>query len=429
MRFPPPEVWASFPRTDPAHPVRSGSGLVVVNIIFMVLITVVVALRLFARGYLKRRFGYDDYCIALALFFALSLGLNSIIANVHYGWDRHVWDLSFNLFQPASICAFMGKVLFTFAATFTRLSLIFFYYRLIQDTNIRWFRVLPDLSIILNIVICIVFVLLSIFLCSPVESYWVFPIMANSKCLNEGTATLISGLINCAADLECTLLPIPIIMRLQLPLKQRLGVMVLLCLGIIVTAAGTVRTYFVWLSLIDSWDETWYAYQLWISACVEIDLAVLCACAPSLKPLFSQATRRLSDSITSFLSRNSSLLSLPLPFHFSPKTTRSSPMTSAHRDGFHIPVPAGMKRSPPRRRTPSASLLQSSVSWFHNPTWAAVDDHVRMDRSEGRDDIELVAYDDVKSGSCKDLEGTNVHVRESVGSSTEERRWDGNAPV
>lgn len=64
-------------------------------------------------------------------------------------------------------------------------------------------------------------------------------------------------------------------MRLQLPLKQRLGVMVLLCLGIIVTAAGTVRTYFVWLSLIDSWDETWYAYQLWISACVEIDLAVV----------------------------------------------------------------------------------------------------------------------------------------------------------
>jgi len=67
MRFPPPEVWATYPRTDPAHPVRSGSALVVVNIIFMVLITVVVALRLFARVYLKRRLGYDDYCIALAL--------------------------------------------------------------------------------------------------------------------------------------------------------------------------------------------------------------------------------------------------------------------------------------------------------------------------------------------------------------------------
>lgn len=52
-----------------------------------------------------------------------------------------------------------------------------------------------------------------------------------------------------------------------------------------------------------------------------------------------------------------------------------------------------------------------------------------MNPSEGRDDIELVAHDDVKSGSSKDSEGTNVHIRESVGSSTEERRWDGNAPV
>ena len=95
--------------------------------------------------------------------------------------------------------------------------------------------------------------------------------------MNEGTTTLIAGLINCAADLECTLLPIPIVMRLQLPLRQRLGVMVLLCVGIIATAAGTVRTYFVWLSLIGSWDETWYSYQLWISACVEIDLAVVSA--------------------------------------------------------------------------------------------------------------------------------------------------------
>jgi len=104
-------------------------------------------------------------------------------------------------------------------------------------------------------------------------------------------------------------------------------------------------------------------------------------------------------------------------------------MTSAQREGFHIPIPTGMKRSSPRRRTPSASLLQSSVSWFHNPTWAAEDDRAKTNRSEGRDDIELVAHDDVKSGSSKYSEGTNVHVRESVVSSTEERHWDGDAPV
>lgn len=88
-----------------------------------------------------------------------------------------------------------------------------------------------------------------------------------------------------------------------------------------------------------------------------------------------------------------------------------------------------MKRPPPRRRTPSASLLQSSVSWFRYPSWEAEDDRMMMNGNERRDNIELVAHDDVKSGSCKDSDGTNVHVRESVGSSTEERHWDSNASV
>ena len=83
------------------------------------------------------------------------------------------------------------------------------------------------------------------------------------------------GIINSVSDLLTTVLPIPIVMRLQMPLKQRIGVCVLLCIGFIVTIAGSIRTYFTWKSLIASWDETWYAYPLWIAAAVEIDLGLV----------------------------------------------------------------------------------------------------------------------------------------------------------
>jgi len=83
------------------------------------------------------------------------------------------------------------------------------------------------------------------------------------------------GIINCFSDLLTTVLPIPIIMRLQMPMRQRIGVCILLCLGFIVTIAGVIRTYFIWKSLIATWDETWFAYPLWIAAAVEIDLAVV----------------------------------------------------------------------------------------------------------------------------------------------------------
>lgn len=44
------------------------------------------------------------------------------------------------------------------------------------------------------------------------------------------------------------------------------------------------RTYFIWKSLVLSYDETWFAYPLWIAAAVEVDLAVICACAPAIRP-------------------------------------------------------------------------------------------------------------------------------------------------
>jgi hypothetical protein len=108
-----------------------------------------------------------------------------------------------------------------------------------------------------------------------VQAYWQFPNVIDGKCLDEGMITLTCGIISCVADLLCTILPIPVVLRLRMPLKQRIGVCVLLSAGIIVTIAGIIRTYFIWKSLIATYDETWFTYPLWICAAIEIDIAVV----------------------------------------------------------------------------------------------------------------------------------------------------------
>ena len=35
------------------------------------------------------------------------------------------------------------------------------------------------------------------------------------------------------------------------------------------------RTYYIWYSLFETMDTTWYAYPLWIAAAVEVQLAVV----------------------------------------------------------------------------------------------------------------------------------------------------------
>lgn len=69
-------------------------------------------------------------------------------------------------------------------------------------------------------------------------------------------------------------------------------------MGIIVTVAGIVRTWYIYKSLVTTYDNTWYAYPLWIAAAVEIDLGVICASAPVLKPLLSKIPFSLSGTFS-----------------------------------------------------------------------------------------------------------------------------------
>ncbi|KAF4550271.1 Hypothetical protein D9617_18g034620 [Elsinoe fawcettii] len=380
MRIPPLEVLATFPQGDFDNPRTMGPALLIVNVIFMALTTVAVASRVWFRATMKRQFGKDDAFIVIALFFAVGLGVNSIIANQLYGWDRHIWDLPFSLYPPSLITAMAGKILFTLAATFTRISLIFFYYRLIHDAHLKWFRWVLHASIVWTIAVGVVFIFLSIFICVPIQAYWTWPPIADQQCLDEGVVTLAAGIINSVTDLFITLLPVPLIMRLKLPVKQRLGVLVLLCLGIVVTAAGVVRTYYIYKSLIASWDITWYAFYLWIAACVEIDLAVLCACAPALKPLFSCLASRMSSSLSSLASRRTSSPSSDGTYGISKEN-----LAHAADAGWRPPKPMRQKKG----------LLDTKLSTFE--TWLERPDHAdeQVD-ARGRRNDEIMVEEEIE---------------------------------
>jgi hypothetical protein len=72
----------------------------------------------------------------------------------------------------------------------------------------------------------------------PIQGYWTPGL---GICLDEGKTTLANGVVNTVADLLTTSLPIPMIWGLRMPIGQKIGVMILLGLGFIVTIAGVVR--------------------------------------------------------------------------------------------------------------------------------------------------------------------------------------------
>ncbi|KAF2402732.1 hypothetical protein EJ06DRAFT_472675 [Trichodelitschia bisporula] len=274
MREVPLEVFLSFPPPNYDNPVTRGDALTITHGVFMGIVISVVGVRLYTRLAINRRLGWDDIWIIPATIFTVALAALVILSHTKYNWNKHIYDVPPSQIPQLGKTAMAAKTLFTLAAVFTRQSLLSFYYRLIGETSLKHFRNVLHAATVFNVVTGIVFVALCLFPCRPISAYWDFP--AHGHCLDDGKTTLGAGIVNCICDLLTTTLPIPIIMQLRMPLKHRLGVAFLLSLGFIVTIAGIVRSFYVWKSMMASYDETWYSYPLWIAGVVEIDLAVVC---------------------------------------------------------------------------------------------------------------------------------------------------------
>lgn len=165
MRPVPLSVFLHWPTPNYVNPITRGDALLVINIIFIILVTLSVAIRLYARMKIRSQAGIDDIMIVLAYVFTIGMTAVVLLANRNYGWNRHMWDVEVGMIEHANIIAFVAKLMFTFASCFTRMSLIFLYYRLVKDTQLRWYRITLHISLAFNIAILISFTLIATFIC------------------------------------------------------------------------------------------------------------------------------------------------------------------------------------------------------------------------------------------------------------------------
>ncbi|KAL1641504.1 hypothetical protein SLS58_006009 [Diplodia intermedia] len=286
----PLSILFTWPQPNYVDPVTRGPALIIINAVFISLCTLLLFLRLYTRIFIKRWFGSDDVFIILAYMSTVGMTITVIVANKQYYWDRHMWDVPMTAFTGVLKVAFSAKLIFVYAATFTRQSLLCFYYRLVADTGIRWFGWVLHLTVFLNVAGIIAFTCLGIWQCNPISAYWTLSTPAGAYCIDEGKTILGVGIVNCVLDLVVTILPIPLVRKLQMPVQQRIGVMALLSLGLVVVVAGVARTYYIWKGLIESYDETWYTFPLWIAAAVEVNLGIRC-----IAPAFSNFGSRISS--------------------------------------------------------------------------------------------------------------------------------------
>lgn len=123
--------------------------------------------------------------------------------------------------------------------------------------------------------------------CSPISDYWNV-LNPQGSCIDELAPLIASCAYNLALDMWIYMLPMPTLWKVELPLRQRLSLVAIFAMGSLVVIGGVFRIYWVWYVIDATYDITWNGFTLWMWTAVEINLGIICASLPTLKPLASR---------------------------------------------------------------------------------------------------------------------------------------------
>lgn len=252
--------------------------------------TVIVLSRLVARiGFLRKWF-LDDSLIVAAYLFGTAVCVIYGVASqrpdvlhadelaLQASMDENSWAV-----HPYILRTYLGLLFYQVSLCLTKISILTFYLRLFSSS--RPYRRTVWITIGFVIAFGIPMLLMSVFQCHPGPGQFFGRPM---QCCSLQDLLIASSTFHALTDAWLMLLIMPAISGLDIPSKQKAILSVVLNFGIFVICAGVIRLA---LSLRKDYrpDMTGVTNSLafFIMTVLEVDLAIICASAPTLRPLFA----------------------------------------------------------------------------------------------------------------------------------------------
>jgi hypothetical protein len=126
-----------------------------------------------------------------------------------------------------------------------------------------------------------------IFNCVPVQAAWDITIL-DKKCIEVRSIYLGGSVPNVILDIIIVFMPMPYVCRLHAPLGQRLVLAGMFVLGTFIAVVSLVRLIiFLNIPISTSGDLTYNFREVIVWSIVEVNIGLVCACLPSMKPAFA----------------------------------------------------------------------------------------------------------------------------------------------
>lgn len=226
---------------------------------------------------------------------------------VHYGGGKHAILLTHP--QTFGKIVLAHLILYNPATALAKISILLLYRRIFPNP-----RLLIVLWTVGAFVVCYCtaqfFVLL--IQCRPIRAAW-DPTVPNPTCIRVNTTYIIIGAFNALTDIVTLCIPMPMLWRLQISRERKAQLIGMFMLGGFVCVVSIYRVpkmYSISLS-----DVSWSDVEPCVWSVVEVDVAIVCACLPTFRPLFDRKVRRSNKRGRS--------VELAVDHSFAPPTRRS----------------------------------------------------------------------------------------------------------
>ncbi|KAF4995616.1 hypothetical protein FGRMN_5007 [Fusarium graminum] len=263
-------------------------SVVVVFLCTFAVATITLCLRLYSAGFILRKLDWDIPLIILAWGGSLGFFIGVVLA-ISSGLGKHLWDV-----RATSIPGYFNLILvlgltYVWPPTLTKLALLVLYYRLIPNKSFHFGLYAVGAGLVIY---TLVITILLAWPCHPLKP-------GTGNCVVN--LAISQGVLNIVSDAIVIALPIPLIHRLNMPLRQRITAGVLLTLGSGVIIVSCIRFAYV-QRMKNNPDVTWTQATACQWSCVEMNTGIICNCLAHMKPFI----RKHLPFLTRFVSRSPS---------------------------------------------------------------------------------------------------------------------------
>jgi hypothetical protein len=248
-------------------------------IVLTPLMATLFAIRAWAR-HTMTGFATEDWVLVVGLLFALGTDA-AFLVMVPRGFGRHI-DVLSEADRYFVLRAFwLVQMMYKISLQATKISLLLFYVRIFH--HIAWFKKVSYATILFLLVYLVATTIVSVLQCRPIEKAWFKPGSDYpGQCIELLDFFVFNGSVAVATDLIVLALPLPLVWGLQLPISQKLSLLPVFGIGIFIVTVSSMRLHA--LIATPSVDLT-YDLQGTLWTIIEFNLAIVCACLPSIRIL------------------------------------------------------------------------------------------------------------------------------------------------